>query len=411
MIGVRPTLDLSVGHPDHNYLAEGIVVSNSHAVSYGYLTAAATYLKAKYPSAFYLSMLRLAREEPNALEYMNAIMAEMRAFTPIKILPPDILHSEPDFSLEKDKETGLEHIRFGLSHIKGISDLTMTKLASFRRGTFTSKVEVFEAAKAAGVNISTLASLILSGCLSWPGVSRTKLVLEAQTYNLLSDTQKAKVKQFAAEADEDVIATLKLLTSKVNEKGKPLIPTSQMDTLRRKYQPYWEQYQHNCRNDELAAYIYEKHYLGFSYSSTLHRCFSRKVMGLLDLASITARGKAYGEANAKRPKNEKVYGDPMSFVAWVDEVKSCISQKSGKPYIKLMLSDDSGTVRAMLFDEERIESCRRANEGQLPKEGDIVSCEGTFAREGGLVFIDTLIVQPSPIQLKRTSPADKEPPI
>lgn len=379
----------------------------SHALAYVYLAASTTYLKAKHPSAFYLVMLQLARDEPNALEYMNSIMEEMRVHTKIKVLPPSILHSAADFALERDPDTGLDNIRFGLNHIRGISDTTMAKLTKFREGnpaSFTSKLQVFEAAKAAGLTIAHVASLVLSGCLSWPNVPRTKLLLEAQLYNLLSDTQKVKVRQFAAECGEDLIETLRLLSAKVNEKGKALIPESQLDTLRRKYEPYWTQYQHNSRHEELASFMHERHYLGFSYTSSLHKIYSQKIMGLLDLAEIGRRGKVYGEVNAKLSKETKPERAPlMSFVAFVDEVKVCTSQKNGTPYLKVMFSDDSGTLRGMVYGEERLEACKRANEGQLPKEGDVVTVEGGLAREGSMMFVETLIVQPEPIQFKRSA--------
>jgi DNA polymerase III alpha subunit len=378
------------------------VVSNSHATSYAYLTAATVYLKARYPAMFYLNMLRLAREEPNAVEYMKAILNEMRQYTAIQILPPDILRSSADFTLEKDpNDATLTHIRFGLGHVRGISDSTMEKLASFQRQTFTSKLDVFGAAKAAGINIGVLSSLIYSGCLNWKGQSRLKLALEAQTYNLLTDNQKAKVRQFAAEYDEDIVETLRALPTKVNEKGKPIIPESQLETLRRKYAPYWDAYLHHSRNEELANYLHERHLLGFSYTSSLWKVFSKKVVGLLELSEVAKRGKEYGARNAALPKDVKPpRAEAVTFVAFLDEIKVCSSQKDGTPYAKLTLSDDSGAVRALLYGPERLDACKRANGDELPKEGSVVSCEGSFAKEGSLIFVDTLLVQDNHLKAK-----------
>lgn len=375
--------------------------SGNHCYAYTYITAQTAYLKANHTRAFMLSLFKMARHEANTQECISQIIGECRKIG-VEVLPPDILRSEPDFSIEKDAETGLEYIRFGLNHIRGISDLTMSKLATFQRNTFTSKLEVFEAAKAAGVNIAILASLILSGCLSWKGVSRTKLLLEAQLYGLLSDVQKTKVKQFINEAGGDLIETLRFLSTKVNEKGKPLIPEKQMDTLRRNYTPYFELYQHNSKNEELASYMHEMHYLGYSFSSTLFKIYSRKVVGLVEVSDILKRGKAHAERVAKLVKGEKApWVDPVTFVTFVQEAKMMFSQKDGTPYLKLMLADDSGTVRALLYGAERVEACKRANEGELPKEGQVVICEGGFAKDGTMIFLESVIVQPTAIKTNR----------
>jgi len=406
------TLDLEVDHFDHLFFANGIVVSNSHAFSYAYLSAATIYLKAKHPQAFYLTMLRLAREEPNPTEYMNSIIAEMKQ-TGVKLLPPSIIKSQSDFSLERDEATGETSIRFGLASVKGISDSTMAKLAGFNR-SFTTKFDMFEAAKAAGINIAVLTSLIYSGCLEWPGVPRTKLALEAQLYNLLSksDRQKRLVTQFAPEHDWDLTATIKGLADRKDEKGKVLLPASQLDTLRRNYQPYWDQYVANAKNEELCAYVMERHLLGFSYSGSLHQIFSTRVVGLLSVVQVLDKGRIAAEERAKVVAEHALKGttppkparqDPVKLVCFVDEAKSCVSQKSKEPYIKLVLSDDTGSIKAMLHGSERVEACRSFN-GGLPKEGDLVIVTATFARDGGILFADSLIIQPISVKLKRSDP-------
>lgn len=383
--------------------------SRNHCYGYVTTTAQTVYLKANHPQAFMLSLFRMAAHEANTQECLSQIIGECRKMG-VSVLPPDILRSSADFTLEKDEtDPTLTHIRFGLGHVRGISDSTMEKMAAFRSRPFTSKLDVFEAAKSAGINITVLSSLILSGCLNWKGEARTKLALEAQTYNLLSDTQKAKVKQFAGEYGEDLVETLKGLPSKLTEKGKPIIPESQLETLRRKYAPYWVQYQQNSRNEELAAYTWERHLLGFSYTSSLWQIFSRKVVGLLPLSEVLKLGKAYGERNAALPPDERAErADPVSFVCYAEEAKLCVSQKNGTPYLKLLLSDDSGSIRALLYGQERVDSCKRANGGELPKEGALLSCEGSFAREGSMLFLDTLLVQDNPIHLKRGSADDIE---
>jgi len=357
----------------------------AHATEYAYLTAATVYYKAHHPQAFYLSMLQLASDEPNPVAYMNKVIGEIRK-EGIALLPPDITKSGTDFTMEP------EGIRFGLSHVKGISAATMPKVTSFRR-EFKHKFEIFEAARAASISINVLTGLIHCGCLdsALQGGTRTKLVFEAQLYNLLTDPEKKIVDKLAVEYKQDLIALLRDLPNRKNEKGKALIRESRLDTLRRHQQPYWEQFQANSKNENLCSYMQERALLGFSYTTTLHAVFSERVHGLIQVADIKAPPPR---------KDGDAWPDPVKFVAFVDEVKSAISLKTGKPYCKLTVSDDSGTVRLMVFGQERLNECRSFN-GRLPEKGDLVLASGNLTNDGGIFFAQSCLIQPSLIQFKR----------
>lgn len=388
----------------------------SHSVLYSYLTAATIYLKSHYPLAFYLTMLKLAKEEPNPTEYMNQIISEMKVGG-YKVLPPDIIASEADFTIEGDA------VRFGLQSVKGVSETTMAKLSSFKR-TFGTRFEVFEAAKAAKVNINTLVTLIYSGCLSAGTTTRSYLALNAQLYNLLTDREKPLVHKLASEYSEDLVAILKDMPNRKTEKGKPLISESRLTTLRRDYQPYWDQYVKNSGNEELCSYLMERSLLGFSYTSTLHTCYSRKVTGLTPLSDLVkAKEKAAALAEAPPPAAPPVEGEvaavsvppapkpkrewrekpkPITIVAFVGESKKHLSRKDNTPYLKLTLFDDSATFRALLFGQERLDACLGYN-GAIPTEGAIVIVTGSLSRDQGLLFADSCIVQPPPIAYRKVA--------
>lgn len=273
-------------------------------------------------------------------------------------------------------------------------------MASFRR-QFSSKFEVFDAARAAEVDIRVLSSLILSGCLSWKGIPRTKLALEAQIYNLLSDTQKGKVKQFAAEYDEDIIEILRALPSRKNEKGTPIIPEKQLDTLRRKQQPYWDVYQLNSKNEDLTAYLNERTYLGFSYSNTLFKIFSHRIASLIDITEVKRVGEKLKAIPPLKPNEKPPRQDPFQFVSFVKWVKTGVTKKSGAAYIKMEVEDDAASIMVMLLGDERLESCKGFN-GRLPDEDDLVIISGVLSREGSLVFADSIIIQHNPVATKRS---------
>lgn len=372
-----------------------------HAVPYVYLTAATVYLKAKCPQAFYLTMLRLAKEEPDPTGYMNTIISEMRKVG-VQLLPPDIVRSEMDFALDGP------HIRFGLASIKGISEMTFAKLGALRGQTFATKWDLFDAAKAAKIQINMLASLIYSGTISWPNTPRMRLALDAQTYNLLSDGQKAKVKGFAAKlGTDDIVEIIKGLAEAKNEKGKPLLPPDQVDRIRRDYEPYWIMHVSNSKHADLTAVLMEKALLGFSYTSTLHKVYVQQIPDIITLADAKVRGAAFAAQPAppegeRRPKQE-----PIKAICFVDEAKLGVSKANGTPYVRLKLSDETGSIMAMIYGEERVEACKGFN-SRLPEEEDLVLLTGVFSKDGGMVFADSMIIQPNPAKLsKKAALADQ----
>ncbi len=378
--------------------------SANHCYAYTYITAQTVYLKANHPVEIMLALFRMARHETGSQECIKELTSECNAMG-INVYPPDILRSQADFATEE--VDGKRGIRFGLSSIKGVSDKTMSVLSSFRR-EFISKFDVFDAARAAGVDIRVLTSLIYSGCLNWKGTSRVKLALEAQTYNLLSDNQKGKVKQFAAEYNEDIIAILKALPLKLNEKGKPIIASSQLDTLRRKYSPYWDAFQQNSRNENLTHYLLERQYLGFSHSETLHNIFSTKVVGLVTLDEVKRRGAVVKTLPVAKPGEKYPKQDALQVVSFVKWVKSGVSKANGSPYLKGEVEDDTGSFSFMIYSEENVNACKSFN-GRLPEEDDLVILSATLSKDGGMLFCTSCIIQENPVATKKVVLKDAVP--
>ena len=88
--------------------------NKSHSLAYAALAAVTIYLKFNHPQQFFLSLLKMSRNEPDPIGEISKIQKEMHEFG-IELLPPHIIKSEMDFSIE-DKD-----IRFGLLSIKVIS--------------------------------------------------------------------------------------------------------------------------------------------------------------------------------------------------------------------------------------------------------------------------------------------------
>lgn len=387
-IGVRDTIDLEVDHPDHNFYAEGIVTSNSHAVSYANLSAATVYLKFKYPQHFFLSLLKMTKHEPNSLEEITKIEKELSSFG-IKLLPPHLLKSQDDFSLEGPD------IRFGLLSIKGVSEKTIEAVKQFR-GEFTTKFDVYESANRANLNIGVLCSLIQAGCIDGFKQSRTKLVYEAQLYNILTDKEKVNVKLFGQQFDYDLVKIIKHMKETNAANGKPYIKESRLETIRKKCEKYKQIYEQNSLSEKFANWYYENFLIGYSVKYKLKEVFEDKKDDLLFIKEV----------------NEWPEKSQISFIGVVKEAKSGVSREKKTKYYKMMISDETGAINTMVFSGkfDKIKEMESLN-GRLPEEDDIVIVLGK--KMGDSVFADTVAIQTQKVytklsQLKSDKSLDKK---
>ena len=156
--------------------------NKSHSIAYATLAAWTTYLKFKHPKEFFLSLLKMTQFEPAPHEEIAKISTELPYFG-IELLPPDLGRSHMDFKIEGD------NIRYGLNSIKGVSQKTLQALKDFRESETPTKYDIFISAKQAGINIGVLSALVQAGALNAYKTKRSRLVLEAQSFNLLTDRE------------------------------------------------------------------------------------------------------------------------------------------------------------------------------------------------------------------------------
>ena len=192
--------------------------NKAHSIAYAALAAITVYLKFNYPKEFFLSLLKMTRHEPDPTSEITKIQRELSSFG-IELLPPHLTKSEMDFSIEG------EDIRYGLLSIKGISDKSIEKLADFRN-KYANKFETFQAAKQAGLNIGVLSALIQAGALQGFAQSRSKVVYEAQVWNVLTEREKKHVMRFADEYEYDLVAIIKKFIGFKGDNGKDIIKES-----------------------------------------------------------------------------------------------------------------------------------------------------------------------------------------
>lgn len=361
--------------------------NKSHAVSYAVLSAQTIYLKFKYPTQFYLSLLKMTKHEPDPIGEISKIHKEMLALG-VQLLPPSLTESDVDFTVQNNG------IRFGLSSIKGISEKTMEKLKDFDR-VQSDKFKLFISAKQAGIGIGVLSALIQAGTLDSISKNRVFLVYEAQLWNVLTDREKKYVMNYAKNYNNSVVKTVQALVDTIkDEKSKPIIKDTRLATIKRDTERFKAIYLQNNTCQAFANWWYENKLLGYTHQTTLMEIFKEKIDTLESVNQI----KTY-------PETTKV-----DFIGIVDETGKTSKSKSGTPYAKLSISDESGTMKVMIFGvsekqknskkkyRDKLQECKDLN-GGIPKEGDIVIVKGT-KMENDTIFADTIASQQNKIYTK-----------
>jgi hypothetical protein len=341
----------------------------SHSLAVSYLGALTVYLKYKYPTQFYYACLKATKDQAE----ISQIQKEMEVFG-IKLLPPNLLKSDLDSRIEDG------NIRYGLGSIKGVAEKSFQNLLTFRK-PYSNKFELFESAKQSKLSVGITSSMIMAGALNdFLAQSRSRLVLEAQLWNLLTPKEKVLALQYGPQFNFDLLLVLKYLSESPNEKGKMLIKESRFQTIRNHYEPYKQIYLLNSRNEEFANWFYERKLLGYSYSSTLYDIFSKFLSNLIPLS-------------AAMNLEEK---DSLQTIAIVKEGKKTKS-KAGKEYIKYEIEDESASTTLLLFGDDKIGKHLLDNEG-LVEEEDIVLVTGNKGRD--CIFGTKVVKQSNKIYMK-----------
>jgi DNA polymerase-3 subunit alpha len=122
--GVQDVYDLEVDG-DHNFVAEGLVVHNSHSAAYALLAYQTAYFKVHYPAAFMAANLSAVMDDTDKV---RELVEDSQALG-LRILGPDINRGGYRFE-PVDART----IRYGLGAVKGTGRSAIEHMASVRAG-------------------------------------------------------------------------------------------------------------------------------------------------------------------------------------------------------------------------------------------------------------------------------------
>ncbi len=185
--GLQDTYDLTV-EQDHNFVADGLIVHNSHSSRYAIVAYQTAYMKTYHPIEY---MAALLSYESVSTEKVVEYIDECRKIkgpdgAGIAVLPPDVNISSVDFTpVYEQKQNGKRktkktegYIRFGLGAVKGVGAKAIDAIIVEREkgGAFSSLFDFCERVDLRQVNRSTLEALIKCGAFDGGGGHRAQLL-------------------------------------------------------------------------------------------------------------------------------------------------------------------------------------------------------------------------------------------
>ena len=189
--GVQDTYDLTVD-VDHNFVADGLVIHNSHSARYAIVAYQTAYMKTYHPVEYMSAVLTF---EMGTTEKVVEYIDECRRMTladggkGIKVLPPDVNVSAKDFTPvytaveEKGRgkrgKTKVEGtIRFGLAAVRGVGEKAVEAIAAERaaKGNYPNLYDFCERVDLRTVPKATIEALAKCGAFASTGANRAQLM-------------------------------------------------------------------------------------------------------------------------------------------------------------------------------------------------------------------------------------------
>lgn len=113
-VGEEMTYDLTI-EGTHNFIANDILVHNSHAADYAVITCQTAYLKCRYPHEYMTALMSVYYDDSAKVSQFVTDANRMD----IDVLPPNVNYSWQDFDIEYSNDDS-KHIRFGLGAVKNV---------------------------------------------------------------------------------------------------------------------------------------------------------------------------------------------------------------------------------------------------------------------------------------------------
>ncbi len=305
-LGEQATYDLTIEHY-HNFVANDLIVHNSHAADYAVITCQTAYLKCHYPHEYMSALMSVYYDDSAKVSLFITDCKRMG----IKVLQPDVNQSQSDFSIEIN-EKGARCIRFGLGAVKNVGLGSIEYLIHQRGDTpfedlddFLKRVEIREFGKRG------LESLIKVGALDEiaerSDVKRTRLLANLENIS----NHNAEVFKNAAIGQVSMFDLLGQVDNNASASVVGLLTELAPNAWDRREQLRWEK--------EIVGVYVSGHPIGDAWpvvsrevSHTVNEIHA-DVTGLMAKRSVTVGGLVIDVREITTRK-----GDKMAFVTLED---------------------------------------------------------------------------------------------
>jgi DNA polymerase-3 subunit alpha len=179
--GVEDVYDLEVDG-EHNFVADGLVVHNSHSAAYAVVAFQTAYFKRHHPAAFYAANLSAVMGDTDKVKEL----VEDAKGNGIVVLAPDI--NAGNFRFEP---VDARSVRYGLGGIKGTGEGAIAAIVAARSagGPYTSLFDLCARVDKHQVNRRVLEALVRAGALD--GLHADRAVLLASVGRALEQAERA----------------------------------------------------------------------------------------------------------------------------------------------------------------------------------------------------------------------------
>jgi DNA polymerase-3 subunit alpha len=170
----------------------GYAFNKAHSAAYGLVSYWTAYLKANHPAEYMAALLTSVKDDKDkSAVYLN----ECRRMG-IKVLPPNVNESEPNFAAQGD-----DVILFGLSAVRNVGSNVVDSVIRTRKakGKFSSFPDYLDKVEAVVCNKRTTESLIKAGAFDSLGHTRKGLI--AQYEPMIDNVVQVKRKEAEGQFD------------------------------------------------------------------------------------------------------------------------------------------------------------------------------------------------------------------
>jgi DNA polymerase-3 subunit alpha len=335
--GIQDTYDLTVAD-DHTFVADGLIVHNSHSTAYAFIAYQTAYLKTHYPVEFMAALLsgdipgRNFKTKDQLVEHLEDCQR-----MGIEVVPPDVNTSEVDFSVAQNK------IYFALSAIKGCGGSAGDAVAAARRkgGPFKDLFDFCERVDASSCNRAAIETLIKAGAMDAFGARRAQLLA----------TIERALQSGAARLADRRSGQKSLFGDDDDTGGQPAVTLPDVPEIPERERLMMEK--------EVLGFYRTSHPLAEFLETLTQFCTHTTA----DIAGLPDRA-------------EVLMGGMLSSIKYA-HVKKTRPGSTATKYANFDLEDKDGAIRCILWPDDFLEY------GELVQPDAVLAVRGVIDRRGG----------------------------